>query len=141
MNTIIWLIIVAVMLVIEVFTMGLTTIWFSIGAVAAAITSAVDGPLWLQITLFCVVSIVVMLLVRPFAMKVVNQEKAKTNVDEIIGKKGIVQETIDNQKGQGKVLISGMEWTARSAEEEIIPADTSVEVTEISGVKVIVKKV
>lgn len=37
--TVLWLIVVAVMLVIEIFTMGLTTIWFSIGAVAAAVAS------------------------------------------------------------------------------------------------------
>ena len=70
--TVLWLIVVAVMLVIEIFTMGLTTIWFSIGAVAAAVASGFSAPVWLQIVLFAAVSVLVMLLVRPFAMKVMD---------------------------------------------------------------------
>ena len=46
MLTIFWLILVAVMLVVEIFTMGLTTIWFSLGAVAAAIAAGLGAPLW-----------------------------------------------------------------------------------------------
>ena len=96
--TIFWLIVVAVMLVVEIFTMGLTTIWFSLGAVVSAIASACGAPLWLQIVLFCVVSVVIMLLVRPFAVKVMDKNRTRTNVDELVGQQVVVIETIDNQK-------------------------------------------
>ena len=51
MLTIFWLVLVAIMLVIEIFTLGLTTIWFSLGGVAAAIAAGLNSPLWLQIVL------------------------------------------------------------------------------------------
>ena len=103
--TVLWLIVVAVMLVIEIFTMGLTTIWFSIGAVAAAVASGFSAPVWLQIVLFAAVSVLVMLLVRPFAMKVMDSGKMKTNLDEIAGQKVRVLEEINNSEGTGKVDV------------------------------------
>ncbi len=138
-TVIIWLIIVAVMLVIEIFTMGLTTIWFSIGAVFAAIAAGFSAPLWLQITLFVVVSVLVMLLVRPFAMKVMNKDRTKTNIDEVVGQKAIVIEEIDNQMDRGKVSFRGVEWMARSSADKIIPADEVVTILSVSGVKLYVE--
>ncbi|MCH5252692.1 MAG: NfeD family protein [Lachnospiraceae bacterium] len=140
MNTIIWLIIVAVMLVIEIFTMGLTTIWFSLGAVAAAIASGLEAPVWLQIVLFSVVSILVMVLVRPFAVKVVNKERIKTNVEEIVGETAIVVEEINNEKEKGIVRFRGVEWMARSVDGSILAVDEIVTIDAVSGVKLIVKK-
>lgn len=139
--TIFWLIVVAVMLVCEIFSMGLTTIWFSIGAVVSAITSAFGAPLWLQITLFCVVSVAVMLLVRPFAMKVLDKNRTKTNVDALAGQQVTVQETIDNQKETGRVMLNQVEWMARSTENVVIEAGETVEIESVSGVKLMVKKI
>lgn len=137
--TIFWLIVVAVMLVCEIFSMGLTTIWFSIGAVVSAIASAFGAPLWLQITLFCVVSVVVMLLVRPFAMKVLDKNRTKTNVDALAGQRVTVLETIDNQKETGRVMLNGVEWMARSTDNTVIEAGEIVEIESVSGVKLMVK--
>ena len=140
MLTIFWLILVAVMLVIEIFTMGLTTIWFSLGAVAAAIAAGLGAPLWVQILLFTVVSVVIMFLVRPFALKVMDRNRTKTNIDEVIGKQAEVIEPIDNQKEQGKVRFRGVEWMARSVDGSTVAAGDVVTVEEVSGVKLLVKK-
>ena len=140
LNTIIWLIIVAVMLIIEIFTMGLTTIWFSLGAVAAAIASGLEAPIWLQIVLFSVVSVLVMILVRPFAVKVINKERIKTNIEEIVGEKAVVIEEIDNEKEKGMVRYRGVEWMARSVDGSILAVDEIVTIDTVSGVKLIVKK-
>lgn len=140
MNTIIWLIIVAVMLIIEIFTMGLTTIWFSLGAVAAAIASGLEAPIWLQIVLFSVVSVLVMILVRPFAVKVINKERIKTNIEEIVGEKAVVIEEIDNEKEKGMVRFRGVEWMARSVDGSILAVDEIVTIDTVSGVKLIVRK-
>lgn len=137
--TIFWLIVVAVMLVCEIFSMGLTTIWFSIGAVVSAIASALGAPLWLQITLFCIVSVAVMLLVRPFAMKVLDKNRTKTNVDALAGQRVAVLETIDNQKETGRVMLNGVEWMARSTDNTVIEAGEIVEIESVSGVKLMVK--
>lgn len=139
-STILWLIVVAIMLIIEIFTMGLTTIWFSLGAVAAAIASNMGASMWVQIILFAVVSVVVMLLVRPFAMRVMNKDKAKTNIDEMIGEAAVVIETIDNQKEQGLVKFRGVEWMARSVDNTVIEKDEIVIVDAVTGVKLMVKK-
>ena len=138
--TVLWLIVVAVMLVIEIFTMGLTTIWFSIGAVAAAVASGFSAPGWLQIVLFAAVSVLVMLLVRPFAMKVMDSGKMKTNLDEIAGQKVRVLEEINNSEGTGKVMYRGVEWMARSVDDAVMAKDSIVTVQSISGVKLMVTK-
>lgn len=140
MLTIFWLILVAVMLVIEIFTMGLTTIWFSLGAVAAAIAAGLDAPLWVQILLFSVVSVVIMILVRPFALKVMDRNRTKTNIDEVIGQQAEVIEAVDNQKEQGKVRFRGVEWMARSVDGSKLAAGDVVTVEAVSGVKLLVKK-
>ncbi|MCI5731215.1 MAG: NfeD family protein [Eubacterium sp.] len=140
MLTIFWLILVAVMLVVEIFTMGLTTIWFSLGAVAAAIAAGLGAPLWVQILLFTVVSVVIMILVRPFALKVMDRNRTKTNIDEVIGQQAEVIEPIDNQKEQGKVRFRGVEWMARSVDGSTVAAGDVVTVEEVSGVKLLVKK-
>lgn len=138
--TIFWLIVVVVMLICEIFSMGLTTIWFSIGAVVSAITSVFGAPLWLQIMLFCVVSVVVMLLVRPFAMKVIDKNRTKTNVDALVGQQVTVLETIDNQKEIGRVMLNQVEWMARSTENVVIEAGERVKIDSVSGVKLMVSK-
>lgn len=140
MVTIFWLIVVAVMLVIEIFTMGLTTIWFSIGAVVAAIASGIGAPIWLQALLFSVVSVVIMLLVRPFAMKVINKDGIKTNIEEIIGKRAEVIEEINNRREQGKVRFRGVEWMARSSDGTKLAVGEVVTVEAITGVKMLVTK-
>lgn len=138
--TVFWLIVVAVMLLVEIITMGLTTIWFSLGAVAASIASACGAPVWLQIILFSVFSVAVMLLVRPFALRVLDHNKIKTNVDELVGKQVVVIETIDNHNETGRVRLSGVEWMARSTDESVIEEGETVEVEFVSGVKLMVKK-
>lgn len=140
LTMIIWLVIVAVMLIIEIFTMGLTTIWFSIGALASAVATALGAPLLVQVLLFIVVSLLVMFLVRPFAMRVVNRERVKTNLDAVIGERAVVREMIDNQNEQGKVIFRGVDWMARSIDDTLIPEGEAVQIEKISGVKLVVKK-
>ena len=140
MMTIFWLVVVAVMLVIEIFTMGLTTIWFSMGAIASSIAAALGASLWIQILLFSVVSVLIMLLVRPFAMKVMDKNRTKTNIEEVIGERAKVIELIDNEKEQGKVQFRGVEWMARSVDESKISVGEVVIVEAVSGVKLMVKK-
>lgn len=135
-----WLALVAVMLVIEIFTLGLTTIWFSLGAVAAAIAAGADAPLWIQILLFSVVSVLIMILVRPFAMKVMDKNRTKTNIEDVIGGQAEVIEEIDNQKERGRVRFRGVEWMARSFDGDGIAAGEVVTIEAVSGVKLLVKK-
>lgn len=133
-----WLFGIIVFAVIEGVTVGLTSIWFAIGSLAAMIAAALGAGLPLQIVLFFAVSAITLLFTRPLAKKYLAPKKVRTNADRVIGKTGIVTETIDNLKAAGMVSIGGVLWTARSEEDEILPADTRVSVTRIEGVKVFV---
>lgn len=80
------------------------------------------------------------LLVRPFAMKVMDSGKMKTNLDEIAGQKVRVLEEINNSEGTGKVMYRGVEWMARSVDDAVMAKDSIVTVQSISGVKLMVTK-
>ena len=138
--SIIWLVVLAILLVIEFLTLGLTTVWFAGGALVAFLVSLAGGPLWLQLLLFIAVSVVLLLFTRPLAVKYLTTDVQKTNVDSIPGQKGIVTATIDNLKAEGQVTIQGMEWTARAKNGNTIEKGKVVRVTAVEGVKLIVEE-
>lgn len=141
MQPIYWLIVVAVLLVLEILTLGLTTIWFAGGALIAFIAGICHAPLWMQVLLFLVVSIVLLIFTRPIAEKHLNNNREKTNVDSLVGKDGKVIEEIDNFNQTGKVMLNGMEWMARNASPEgTIPVETKVEVKEVKGAHLVVQE-
>lgn len=136
-----WLIAMAVLLVIEIITMGLTTIWFAAGALVAVIAALLKAPIAVQFILFVVVSVVLFFFTRPVAEKYLNNNRTKTNINSIIGEEAKVTEEIDNFNQKGAVVVRGLEWTARSADDkEIIEAGSKVIIKEVSGVKLIVEK-
>ena len=129
------------LLIIEIATLGLTTVWFAAGALAAFLAGILGAGLAVQIVLFLVVSIVLLVLTRPVALKYFNNKRQSTNVESMIGRQGVVLETIDTIKSQGLVEVDGETWSARTDEPEgVIPKDTVVSVEGVQGVKLIVKK-
>ena len=136
--SIFWLVLLILFLAAEGATAAVTTIWFAAGALVAMIAAALGGTLWLQITLFIVVSIALLLALRPLLKKYITPRQTKTNIDALIGAQGVVLEAIDNLGGTGKVKLNGMEWTARSAAGTVIPAGSVIRVEKIEGVKAIV---
>ena len=141
MEPIIWLGMVVVLLLIEALTMGLTTIWFAGGALLAFLAAILGGPLPLQIGIFIVVSMLLLIFTRPAAAKFMNRKVEKTNVDSLIGKHAVVSERIDNLQGTGRVMINGVDWTARSVDEtKTLEKEEVVKILEVDGVKLIVEK-
>ncbi len=138
---IIWLIVTIVLSVIEIFTMGLVTIWFAAGAAVALLLSLIGTPVAIQVVAFLVVSIAILVLVRPIAQSHFNNRIKKTNIDAIIGRKLIAKTDIDNLHGTGKVDMDGSTWLAASSVDNIvIPAGEEVVVKEVRGVKLIVER-
>lgn len=139
--TTIWLIVFVVCIVIEIISMGLTTIWFAGGALIAAVGAALGIPLWLQFVLFVLVSLVLLYFTRPIAVKYFNKDRVRTNAESLVGKQAIVISEIDNLQGIGQVTVGGQEWTARTVEEGItLPAGSVVVIRAISGVKLMVEE-
>ena len=114
--TIFWLVALVLFILIEIATMGLTTIWFAGGALVAVIASALGLPLVVQIVLFFAVSFVLLYFTRPMAVKYFNKDRVKTNAESLVGRQAIVISEIDNLQGIGQVTVGGMEWSARTAE-------------------------
>ena len=135
---IIWLILLIACLWIEISTVTLVSIWFSLGAVAALIVEWTGGGAGFQIFAFVVVSAVFLLLLRPISKRYLTPKLTKTNIDAVIGSTGMVTKEINNDLSLGQVKLGGMEWTARSATGEGIPEGTKIRVDKIEGVKVYV---
>lgn len=142
MYEIFWLAAFGVLLLIEIFTLGLTTIWFAAGALAAFLLALLNLPLWVQITGFIVLSVVMLVFTRPMLTKYLNTKTTKTNAESLVGRTARVIMPINNLKYEGQVIVNGMEWTARSTrDEETFQKDEIVKIAGISGVKLIVEKV
>lgn len=141
-TSLVWLGLMLVFLIAEAACpIHLISIWFAAGALVAMVVSLLGGQLWLQITLFLVVSCAILALMWPFVKKFLNPDLKKTNLDSVIGSQGVVTITIDNIAAQGQVKLSGMEWTARSSTGAVIEAGAVIRVDRIEGVKVYVTPV
>ncbi len=141
MGTIFWLVLFVILLVIEIFTMGLTTIWFAGGAVLAFIMAYVGFGAPGQIIVFLLSSIILLVLTRPLAVKFFNKERQRTNAESLIGQKAIVIERIDTLHGVGRAEVNGMEWSAKTDDlEAVIEVGEIVKIDGIQGVKLIVRK-
>lgn len=141
MEPLIWLALLAVLLIIEAITAGLTTIWFAGGALVSAVASYFGAGMITQWLLFLVVSLLLLIFTRPLAVKYMNKGVEKTNVNSLIGQKAVVIQEIDNLAQTGQVRLNDIEWMARTETDgEKIPENAVVIIKEIQGVKLIVEK-
>ena len=137
---IIWLALTAVLLIIEIVTLGLTTIWFAAGALFAFFAALLGMNQGIQIGVFVVVSVVLLFFTRPLAVKYLNTKTIKTNTEALVGKTARVIVDINNLKSQGQVVINGLEWTARSSDDTVdFKIGDAVTIVGIEGVKLIVE--
>ena len=139
--TIAWLALLIILLIIEIITVGLTSIWAAGGALAALILNILGIPLMGQVVVFFIVTFVLLYFTRPFAVRFINSQRVKTNYEGIIGKTIRIAETVDNISQTGMAVVNGQEWTVRAEkDEDILEPDTLAKVVNISGVKLIVRR-
>ena len=141
MDTILWLVLMVLFLIVEANTVSVVSIWFAVGALVSLVTSLCGGQLWLQAVLFFAVSAVLLACLRPMTRKFFKPKLTKTNVDAVIGTQGYITHAVDNLNGKGQVKLGAMEWTARSTDGNIIPQGTLVKVDRVEGVKAFVTPV
>lgn len=141
MDTILWLGLMVLFLVLEANTVSVVSIWFAAGALAALAASLFGAELWLQAVLFFAVSAVLLACLRPVTKKYLKPKLTKTNVDAVIGTQGYITDAVDNLNGKGQVKLGAMEWSARSTDGSVIPQGTLVTVDRIEGVKAFVTPV
>ena len=133
-----WIIVFLVLLFIELITVNLVSIWFAIGALAAYITTFFTDNITIQIIVFIVVSIIALLVTKPFMKKIRVRKVEPTNLDRVIGKEGVVTKDI-SKNAFGEVNVKGSIWTATAKEE--ITKGTQVKVLKIDGVKLLVEEI
>ena len=141
MEALYWLLGLAVLLVIEILTLGLTTIWFAGGAFVAFIAALLGAQVWLQFILFAIVSLVLLIFTRPIAVKRLNKNRVKTNYEGLIGKVVKVTKRVDNINQTGEAVVNGQEWTARSTVDGVtFEPGTKVKIVTIEGVRLLVEE-
>lgn len=136
----VWLAAIVVFAIAEASTAALVSLWFIGGSLAALIAALCHAPLWLQFILFVAVSAVLLLALRPLMRSRLNRDHTPTNAERNIGQIAIVTEAIDNIRSRGAVRLSGVEWSARSADGSTIPLNTPVRVVRIDSTKLIVER-
>lgn len=136
----VWIILLIVFVIVEIVSLGLTTIWFAAGALCAFFLQLLGFGLAVQIIAFIVVSVLLLIVTRPIATRYLNSRTVRTNAEALVGKSVRVTCDISNLKGEGQVIVGGIEWTARSYDDTVtFRKDDIVKVVGIEGVKLIVK--
>lgn len=140
---IIWTTLLIIFLIAEALTLELVTIWFAIGSIAALILSMFDVPVVIQVIVMAVVSVLLLILfiylIKP-KMGSIGGKPEATNADRAVGSEGIVTLAIDPIQTTGLVKVKGQVWSALSEDEKPIAEGKQVIVSEIRGVKLIVRE-
>jgi len=133
-----WLIVAFILAIIEAFSLGLTTIWFAGGAVAAVVAALLGASVPVQVVIFVVVSIALLVLTRPWAIRHFKKSIENTNIDAVIGKEALVTKDI-SPFSAGEAKLNGLIWVAIATDKnKTIPAGTAARVDAVEGVKLIV---
>lgn len=139
---IVWAILMVVFLIVEAFTLGLTTIWCAAGCIVAGIMDLCGASLTAQIIAMVAVSvicfIICMVLIRPM-IDVRSKKKEPTNADRVIGQEAVVVKAIDPIEGKGQVKVMGQLWSAKASVD--IPQGARVKILSMEGVKLVVEKI
>ena len=138
-SVIFWTAAIIAFSILEAATVGLVSIWFIGGAIAAFFAALCDAKIFLQVAIFLVVSVVLLALVRPLVKKHFTPRHVKTNADRLVGQHALVTEQIDNLRATGAIKINGVLWTAKSVDGSVIAAEQLVRIERIEGAKVYVQ--
>lgn len=137
----VWLGILILAIIAEVATAGLISIWFVPSALVAMILALCNVPVYLQMTVFFGLSLILLILSRTIWKKYTSVKPIEpTNADALIGQIGVVIELVDNIQATGEVKVNGQHWSARSRSGAPIEKDAHVKILAIEGVKLICEK-
>lgn len=134
----IWIIVALLLFIVELMTSGFAVICLAIGAAGGAVAAAFTESLEIELLVFAIVSVLSIAAVRPVLKRTfMRKESVKTNADAMIGRRGVACATIDDD--EGRVMIDGVDWKARSESGERIEKGTKVVVVKMESIILIVK--
>jgi len=134
-----WSIAAVLLAVGEILTPGLFFLGpVALAAVAGALASLLDAPLWLQLLVFVAGSFASLGLLRPIARRHLRMPHAiRTGTAALVGAPAVVLQRVDAQGG--RVRIGGEEWSARAyVPDQVLEPGVKVEVAEIQGATALV---
>ena len=135
--TIVWAILLVVFVILEVSTLALVSIWFAVGSLAGLVMSLLGFSIQAQVLVSIIVSVLMLILTIPYAKKI-RKKRTITNVESLIGKRVLLNESIEFSK-PGLVTVNDIKWTAVSS-EDILETNIPVIVKAVDGNKLIVEK-
>ncbi len=141
MAMVLWIIVLVVAAIAEAVTTALVSIWFCVGAVAAAVAAGLGAPVFFQLLVFVVVSILTLLVSKPIANKLLPNRLIPTNGEDDIGKHAIVVEDINEENGTGRVRLGDVDWGARLIDGSTAVVGTTVEVVEKGAAMLKVRRI
>lgn len=135
----VWLLIGVGLLVLEAVTVAFVAIYFGVAALVAALVAGLGAPVWLQVVLFCAVSLLGLVLTRRIATRLFRGPAVRTNVHSLVGRRGVVTKPIAPDDA-GQIRIGGDYWTAQPYFDDaaVIPEGARVEVMKVVGVTAVV---
>ncbi|MFI9596935.1 NfeD family protein [Nonomuraea sp. NPDC052265] len=135
---VIWIILAVVLGVAELFTLTAALGLLGVAALLTALTAAVGLPVPLQILVFALSSAAGMVVIRPLAVRHLQQPPLRRfGVEALVGKPAYVVSEVTGR--DGRVRIGGEEWSARAYDETlVIPTGATVDIIEIEGATALV---
>ena len=137
----IWLAVTVIAIVVEIITPELVSLWFAIGGIVGIAFSFIPGlPWWGEIIIFAVLSMILLLSLRPVLSKYLKRKSLATNVDRLIGQdiRMITQADFDNL---GTAKIGDVVWSVKSENQSSLLADEMVRIVAVDGNKLIARHI
>lgn len=136
--TIGWFIAAAVLAIMEIFSLDLFFVMMALSAVGGGVTALLGGPPWLQVVVFAVISLLLLVVVRPWARRQLERSTPDidTNARGLVGKTAIVTKPLTGPTG--RVRLAGAEWSARGVDGAVFTVGTEVRVVQIDGATAVV---
>ncbi len=135
-----WIAVMVLAVVAESITTALVAVWFIPSAVISMVLAFFEVPVPIQVTVFLVISALLIVFFRVIFKKTIAAAPTHTNADAVIGETAIVTDRICNIENKGLVKVRGQIWSARSADGIEIEEGELVSVISIEGVKLICRK-
>lgn len=140
MTLLVWLLGIVAFIILEALTYQLVSIWFAVGALGGLIAKMAGAGFNIQMTVFLVISVILLLALRPVSRRLIKTKTENTNVDSLIDSEILITKEVNNTIGTGEGKINGMTWSVRSNDGAVIPENETAVVEMVQGVKLIVKR-
>ncbi len=145
MDFYVWFIAALLFFILEIVTPGFVLMWFGVGALVSGLLDLAGvHNATVQVIVFVAVSILLVTLSRTifkrFFMRASPGAGLKTNMDALIGKVGVVTERIDNELSNGRVLVEGQDWLARSSDNAPVDPGARGRITQFEGARLTVER-